>query len=212
VVNQEADVEPQAVMVEGAIASGDKIQQILNFWFGTPTDGFYGQSRPEWFRKDSVFDGQLRSRFLDTYHQAAQGQLDCWQETPEGCLALILVLDQFPRNLFRQQSQAFATDEKALAIAQFAIDRQFDRALIPIQRWFIYLPFEHSENLDRQRQSLQLFRSLGNDGSAAQAIAYAQQHYDIIAKFGRFPHRNAILGRESTLEELEFLKQPDSSF
>jgi uncharacterized protein (DUF924 family) len=189
-----------------------KVGEIIDFWFGTPADSFYGQPRPEWFGKDPAFDERLRSRFLDTYRRAAQGQLDSWQASPRGCLALILALDQFPRNLFRQQPQAFATGESALAIAQLALDSQFDRELLPVQRWFIYLPFEHSEDLDRQRQSLQLFESLGEDSHGAQAIAYARQHFDIIEKFGRFPHRNAILGRESTPEELEFLQQPHSSF
>jgi len=186
--------------------------EILAFWFGKPEDSEYGKPRQAWFTKDVAFDEEVRSRFLDEYHQAAMGQLNHWQESPDSCLALILLLDQFPRNMFRGQPQAFATDSQALAVAQYAVSQGFDQQLLPVQRWFIYLPFEHSENLTHQRQCVELFSTLKHDPDSASTIDYAYRHLQVIERFGRFPHRNPILGRESTPEEVVFLKQPGSSF
>ena len=186
--------------------------KILAFWFGEPDDPEYGKPRQAWFTKNAAFDEEVRSRFLDNYQQAATGQLNHWQESPYSCLALILLLDQFPRNMFRGQPQAFATDSHALALAQYAVSQGFDQQLLPVQRWFIYMPFEHSENLAHQRRCVELFSTLKNDPDSASTIDYAYRHLQVIERFGRFPHRNPILGRESTPEEVAFLKQPGSSF
>ncbi len=187
-------------------------EEILEFWFGKPDDPDRPKVRKFWFKKNTEFDEEVRSRFLDTYEQAAAGQLDSWKEEPSTCLALIILLDQFPRNIFRGQPQAFATDPQALATAKYAVNRGFDRELLPVQRWFVYMPFEHSEELADQQRSVELFGTLKDDPGLEQGIDYAMRHLRAIERFGRFPHRNAILGRESTPEEVEFLKQPGSSF
>ena len=137
-----------------------QFQQVLDFWFGKPESESYGKPRKEWFVKNTAFDEEVRSRFLEIYQQAARGELDNWQETPLSCLALIITLDQFPRNMFRQTPQAFATDAQALANAKRAIASQFDRQLLPVQRWFVYVPFEHSENLAEQELAVKLFSTL----------------------------------------------------
>jgi uncharacterized protein (DUF924 family) len=182
---------------------------ILDFWFAPALSPEYGHSRPVWFKKDPEFDRLIRDRFLTVYQQAAAGQLTAWQASAPTCLALIVLLDQFPRNLFRHTPQAFATDPQALAAAEQAIADGFDAKLLPVQRWFIYMPFEHSENLQHQERSLRLFEQLKDLPAGAD---YARRHWQVIQRFGRFPHRNAILGRSSTPEELEFLTQPGSSF
>lgn len=187
-------------------------EEILKFWFGDPAGSEYGQSRPEWFKKDPAFDRTIEKQFLPVYEQAAAGQLESWPGSPSTCLALILVLDQFPRNIFRDTPRAFATDPLALQAARQAVTQGFDRQLLPVQRWFVYLPFEHSEDLADQQRSLQLFQQLESDPASQNAIDYARRHLEIIERFGRFPHRNAILGRPSTPTELEFLQQPGSSF
>ncbi|MFB2896547.1 DUF924 family protein [Aerosakkonemataceae cyanobacterium BLCC-F50] len=187
-------------------------QEILNFWFGTPDRSNYGKPRNIWFSRNSEFDQLVKTRFLSDYELAASGNLNHWQDLPESCLAFIILCDQFPRNMFRDRPKAFATDPQALALAQYAVERGFDRQFLPVQRWFFYLPFQHSENLEHQRQSLALFEQLGDDPDSLNCIDYAIQHLKIIERFGRFPHRNQILGRETTPEEAEFLKQPGSSF
>lgn len=191
------------------------LEEVLQFWFSVPQseEAQYRQRSKVWFGKNTEFDQIIHRRFLMTYKQAASGELDAWQATPEGCLALILLLDQFPRNLFRGQPQSFATDPQALALALAAIAQSFDQALAPIQRIFIYLPLEHSENLDHQHQSVTLFQQLtSNSPELADVFDYAVRHQTVIERFGRFPHRNAILGRASTATELDFLTQPGSSF
>ena len=185
---------------------------ILEFWFGHPDHSDYGQPRRCWFRKDPGFDQQIRDRFLDDYDQAAQGNLQAWQTASESCLALILLLDQFPRNLFRGTPQAFTTDSQALDSARWAVYQGFDQHLLPVQRWFIYLPFEHSENRVDQQQSLMLWQQLQDDPNSASSIDYAHKHAAVIERFRRFPHRNAILNRVSTPAELGFLNQRGSSF
>lgn len=190
----------------------DHATDILSFWFGSPDDRSFGKPHKAWFTKDLEFDRSIRSQFLNDYEKAARGELNPWKEAPHSCLALILLLDQFPRNLFRGFPQAFATDAQALEIAQWAIAHQFDRVLLPVQRWFLYLPFEHCENLAEQRRSVTLFQQLQDDPDSASTIDYAIRHYQVIERFGRFPHRNAILGRESTPEEVAFLQEPGSSF
>lgn len=186
--------------------------EILDFWFGTSKDAEYGNSRQVWFAKNSEFDQEITTRFLPDYQLAATRQLDSWKNTPVSCLALIILLDQFPRNMFRNRPETFATDSLALSIAQQAIAQNFDRQLLPIQRLFIYLPFEHSEDLQHQRQAVELLRQLKEDAGYTNFFDYALRHLAIIERFGRFPHRNQILGRVSTPEEEEFLKQPGSGF
>ncbi|MBR8834186.1 MAG: DUF924 domain-containing protein [Stigonema ocellatum SAG 48.90 = DSM 106950] len=187
-------------------------KEILDFWFDRPEEPGYGKPRAFWFTKKPEFDEQIRALFLPHYQKAAAGYLDDWIEFPETCLALILLLDQFPRNMFRGTPEAFATDWEALSAAQHAVAQGYDRKLLPVQRWFIYLPFEHSENLEHQRKAVQLFRQLSNHPDSASCIEYAIRHMEVIQRFGRFPHRNAILGRPSVPEEIEFLKQIGSFF
>ncbi|MGP1678389.1 MAG: DUF924 family protein [Burkholderiales bacterium] len=187
-------------------------REVLDFWFGPAGSAEHGRPREAWFKKSDAFDEVIRARFLDLHRQAADGQLQPWQAAPDSLLALIVVLDQFSRNLYRGTSRAFATDAQALAAAQFAVARGFDRLLAPVQRWFVYLPYEHAEDLARQRQCLELFQGLRGDPDSAGSIDYARRHFEIIERFGRFPHRNAILGRVLTPEEVEFLRQPGSGF
>lgn len=155
-----------------------------------------------WFKRDATFDALTRLRLGRLHEAAAQGALDRWGERPEGALALLILLDQAPRNLFRGTPRAFATDARALAVAEAAIARGFDRRVTKAMAWFFYLPFEHSEDPDHQRRCVALFRRLG----APDGLHYAELHADIVARFGRFPHRNAILGRVSTAQEASFLK------
>jgi uncharacterized protein (DUF924 family) len=187
--------------------NGPDFIEVLDFWFGAPGSRERGRPRKAWFRKSEPFDAEIRRRFLDTWEQAARGELERWQATPLASLALVVTLDQFPRNMFRGTARAFASDSLAFAVARETIAREFDRLLSPVERSFVYLPFEHAEDLAAQRRSLALFHAL--DG---EQVEYARRHYEIIARYGRFPHRNAILGRPSTAEEIEFLKQPGSSF
>ena len=187
-------------------------QPILDFWFGEPDSPHYGKPRREWFIKSEEFDREITASFYLDYQKAATGKLDSWQNQPLSCLALIILLDQFPRNMFRQQPQAFATDAQALNFAKYAVTQEFEQQLLPVQRWFIYLPFEHSENLADQHQAVELFSTLKDDPDSASSIEYAHRHLQVIEKFGRFPHRNAILCRPSTAQEREFLQQPGSSF
>jgi uncharacterized protein (DUF924 family) len=181
-------------------------QQVLGFWFqGNERD-------PRWFGKDPAFDAQLRARFLPLYERAAGGGLVRWMNASADCLALILVLDQFPRNMFRGTARAFATDAAALAAAKCAVADGHDRSMRPAQRMFLYLPFQHAESLAEQDRSLELNAPLGAFQETFDVPRFAEAHRAIIERFGRFPHRNAALGRASTPEEIEFLKQPGSSF
>ena len=166
----------------------------------------------KWFEKDAAFDDEIHRRFLMVHEAAAAGKLTDWEASAEGALALLILLDQFPRNMYRGTPAAFACDSHAQRIARNAVARGFDRDLLPVERWFVYLPFEHAEDRASQCKSLQLFATLRNDPGSAGNMDYARRHYEIVARFGRFPHRNAILGRESTPEEIEFLKQPGSGF
>ena len=193
----------------------ERVDAILNFWFGDRQDrsSEYGQMRKVWFKKDPVFDEIIRTRFQTDYERAAAEQLTNWRQTPKSALALILLLDQFPRNLFRGDPRSFATDAQALTAAQGAIAQKFDQQLLPVERLFLYLPFEHSENLDHQNQSVNWVNQLVDQYPGMESsLEYAVRHQDIIARFGRFPHRNPILGRAMTTEEVEFLKQRGSRF
>jgi uncharacterized protein (DUF924 family) len=188
-------------------------QQVLDFWFGAPGEPHYLQPRTEWFRKDPAFDAAIRDRFGALINAALGGALDGWAAPTRAAVARIVVLDQFPRNAFRDSARMFAGDERALAAARALVDAGADRALPGVMRQFVYLPFEHAENLADQQTSMTLFVRLAQDEPAlADLPQWAQKHLDIVARFGRFPHRNALLGRESTPEETEFLKQPGSGF
>jgi uncharacterized protein (DUF924 family) len=174
---------------------------VWRFWF---EEG----PKERWFRKDPEFDAEIGRRFADLPEAALRGELDSWWETPRGALALVLVLDQFPRNLFRGEDRAFRYDAAARAVADRVVKAGLDSALTLDERVFLYLPFEHSEALADQDRAIELFTALGD----ANYLRYAHAHRDIVVRFGRFPHRNAALGRPSTPEEAEFLTQPGSSF
>jgi uncharacterized protein (DUF924 family) len=186
--------------------------EVLGFWFGAPDSPEFGRYRRQWFEKSDGFDALCRERFLATHEAAAAGRLDGWAERPLAALALVVALDQLPRNMFRGTPRAFATDATALAVARRIVSSGLDAAYMPAQRWFAYLPFEHAEDLATQRESLAVYERLRGDPTSASPIAYAQRHYAVIERFGRFPHRNAILSRTSTPEELAFLATPGSSF
>ncbi len=188
-------------------------QDILNFWFGAPDSAEYGQPRKCWFEKNPTFDDEIRARFLDTLAEAATGRLTDWEASPESLLALIVLLDQFPRNLFRNDARAFATDPLALIHAQTLIQRGWDQQLAPLQRVFAYLPFEHSEDPARQDRAVALFTALSEAQPGFEGyLDYAERHRVVIRRFGRFPHRNAALSRESTPEEIDYLQQPGAGF
>ena len=181
----------------------DTRQEILHFWFK--------ETEPvQWFQKNSDFDQLIRDRFLVPYKMAKEGLSDDWQYEADGCLALCILLDQFPRNMFRDTPQAFESDEKALRVAKFCIKQGFDQVLSPVKRRFIYLPFEHSEDIAEQEKSLKYFESIKKDDPMG--YEYAVRHYDVIKEFGRFPHRNAVLGRPNTDAEEEYLAQPNAGF
>jgi uncharacterized protein (DUF924 family) len=189
-----------------------RAQVLLDFWFGDPASPEGERPREVWFTVDPAFDAALRARFLDDQRRAAAGDYDAWRAAPDSCLALILLLDQLPRNLHRGSPAAYACDAKARAMARHALERGFDRSQSPARRCFLYLPFEHSEDLADQALGLALFEALAGDLDDPKALAAARRHHEIIARFGRFPHRNKVLGRLSTAEEEAFLKEPNSSF
>jgi uncharacterized protein (DUF924 family) len=174
-----------------AIASAS---DVVSFW----RDAGYER----WFKPDAGFDRDVRERFLATHEAAASSNLSVWERTPEGALALLILLDQFPRNMFRGTPRAFATDAAAREVARRALDRGFDKEVEPQMRSFFYLPFMHSESVADQEQCLALYKAHGNEDG----IKYAEIHLDAIRRFGRFPHRNEILGRASTPEEVAYLE------
>ena len=165
---------------------------IVAFWREAGSD--------RWFKKDAAFDDEIKQRFLATHEAAAAGKLTAWEQSAEGALALLILLDQFPRNMFRGEARAFATDSLARAVTSRAILNGFDGAF-PDMRGFFYLPFEHSENLADQERGLALYKAVGDEDG----LKWAKTHADIIRRFGRFPHRNAVLGRVTTPEEQTFL-------
>ncbi|MFA9460065.1 DUF924 family protein [Thiohalorhabdus methylotrophus] len=177
-------------------------EQVLAFWFA--------ELRPEqWFRRDPEVDAAIRRRFADLYARTAEQGGGRWMEAPRSALAAVLVLDQFPRNLFRDDPRAYTTDPLALDLAERAVAQGFDRELDPPeQRAFLYMPLQHSEDPGKQARSVDLFATLG-DG---EFLDFARRHKAVIDRFGRFPHRNAVLGRASTPAEEEFLRQPGSAF
>ncbi|WP_165396743.1 DUF924 family protein [Sphaerotilus mobilis] len=207
-------------------------REVLDFWFGAPGSPQQGRTRAEWFRKDPVFDAQIADRFGPLVLAALAGGLLDWEPGHEDgaaagdggnggdagapsrqALALLIVLDQFPRNLYRGDARAFDGDARALDIASRLVAAGLDRDLLGVERQFVYLPFEHAESLVAQRCAMALFTQLARDEPALSGLVdWARRHHDIVARFGRFPHRNAVLGRQSTAEEIEFLKQPGSGF
>ncbi len=188
-------------------------QAVLDFWFRAPGEPEYHRTRAEWFRKDDAFDAQIRTRFGALIEQALAGDLAGWAAHPAPAVAQIVVLDQFTRNVFRGSARAFAGDTLALAAARALVASGADRAMPGVRRQFVYLPFEHAEDLACQDESIRLFTQLGRDEPAlADLLPWAERHHEIIVRFGRFPHRNALLGRASSAEETAFLQQPGSSF
>jgi uncharacterized protein (DUF924 family) len=185
---------------------------LLDFWFGLPGSPEHNRSRDIWFKADPAFDEALRRRFLGDQEAAAGGARAHWLDAPDTALALVLLLDQLPRNLFRGSPRAYSSDAAARQAAARAVDHGFDRRVVPVRRWFFYLPFEHSEAMADQQRSLELYASLPFDEDRETCLRAAQQHHDIIARFGRFPHRNVVLGRHSTAEEEAFLREPSSRF
>jgi uncharacterized protein (DUF924 family) len=189
-------------------------RDVLDFWFGAPGSPEAGQPRREWFVKKDEFDDVIRTRFGATIDQALAGGLREWDgQGPQGLLARILVLDQFTRNAHRNTPMSFAGDALALAAACALVDSGADRQLPPLRRAFAYMPFEHAEDAYMQERAVELFGVLAADHPGFdEMLDYAHRHRGVIARFGRFPHRNAILGRASTPEEEEFLRQPGSRF
>ena len=180
-----------------------RADEVLRFWFGEGAER--GQTHKRWFEKNPTFDTEIRNRFLPLYEELATS--DDWLSSSSYCLARIVVLDQFPRNMFRGKARAFSTDSLALAAAKHAVAMGYDRDRLPVEKQFVYLPFEHSESLADQERACELMKPLGEE-----LYGWAVKHKVIIERFGRFPHRNEILGRKSTPEEIEFLKQPGSGF
>ena len=180
-----------------------RAREVLQFWFDPALDA--AQRNKRWFGKDAAFDAGIRQRFPALYGEGAAGRLAAWKGSAHECLALVIVLDQFPRNMFRGEGRAFATDAMAREAAQALLPRAAE--LSPEERLFAWLPFEHSESRDDQSLACELIAPLG-----AELLRYAERHREIIERFGRFPHRNAMLGRASTPEETEFLKTPGSGF
>jgi uncharacterized protein (DUF924 family) len=186
---------------------------VLEFWFGPPEQADLEQTQPRWFRKDPAFDRKVADTFGPLIEQALAGGLTDWAWEPGPALARVLLLDQFTRNAFRDTPRAFAGDVLALAAARAMVEHGQDQHLRPLQRVFVYLPFEHAEDLHAQNEALKLFGRLAEDAPGlADNLEWARKHHVIIQRFGRFPHRNAILGRASTPEELAFLEQPGSRF
>lgn len=197
------------------------IDEVLSFWFGEPTDD--GMARPEvqqrWWKKDAAFDASIQARFGATFERAVRGELQDWADSPRGRVALVIVLDQFSRNLGRGSGEAFANDPAALRLASAAVERGELDELPPLHAYFLLMPFMHAEDVEAQRRCVELFRE-----RAARApnealrrlfeggADFAERHRVIVERFGRFPHRNALLGRASSPEEEAFLKEPGSSF
>jgi uncharacterized protein (DUF924 family) len=189
-------------------AMNPQAAEVLHFWFGTDDT-----ARDEWFRKDAAFDASIAERFATLVEQALAGGLADWDAAADSALARVLLLDQFTRNMFRGSPRAFAGDPRALALARAMVGRGDDATLPPLRRVFVYLPFEHAEDPAAQRESLRLFAALAAAHPALAAYEdYARRHAVVIERFGRFPHRNAVLGRASTADELAFLREPGSSF
>jgi uncharacterized protein (DUF924 family) len=206
--------------VTDAAALAPEARAVLDFWFGA-LDGSgraTAERRQRWWRKDADFDALIRQRFESRWQAAAAGELDHWSSSAEGRLALIVVLDQFPRNMFRDRAEMFATDRQALKLTVQGIESGLDRALSSDPAAFFYMPLMHSESRVDQHLGMRMYSELvaRSPEDAREAVAnnldFMGRHFAIVDRFGRFPHRNAILGRESTPDEVQFLEQPGSSF
>lgn len=188
-------------------------QDVLTFWFGEAHSPEYGKPRAMWFQKNLSVDQAIITRFGQLHKRASQGELKDWEKDPVTLLALIILLDQFSRHIYRNEAQAFSTDTVACALSIQAIEQGFDQKVIPIARVFYYLPLEHSENIIDQARSVALFTALYEENPLYQEfLTYAQKHYDIIAQFGRFPHRNQVLRRVSSHAEEKYLKESGTVF
>ena len=195
-------------------------EDVLDFWFGQPGSAADVAARQNklWFGKSAANDQLVTERFADTLLAAGAGKLDHWALTPRNQLALIVVLDQFPHHIHRNHGQSFAYDAQSLALAQAMIENGDAARITPIERVFVYLPLEHAESMAMQDLSVTLYAQLEADAIPAERplfkgfLDYAQQHREVVARFGRFPHRNDLLGRPSTADEIAFLKQPGSRF
>lgn len=191
----------------------DEARAVLTYWFGDETEAANGQPRDLWFRKSTATDAEIAQRFGAVIERALRGEFAGWAARPAGALAEIVLLDQFTRNVFRDTAHAFAGDPQALRAAQALLATRADLALPPAQRAFAYLPFEHAESMPWQDRAVQLFTALADDApQLAGMLDYAKKHREVVQRFGRFPHRNAALGRQSTPEESQFLREPDSRF
>lgn len=187
-------------------------RDVYDFWFGAPGSDGHGDVRDFWFASTPDIDREIKERFLDRYLRAAAGDFEDWKSDARGWVALIVLLDQVPRNVFRGNPQSFAADPVALASAKQLEASPLHEELITVEKLFAYLPFEHSENIHDQTKSVALFEAIDHHEQKAEWIEFAVLHRDIVAKFGRFPHRNAILGRKSTPEEKAWLESSDQRF
>jgi len=192
----------------------ETIDSVIRYWFGEASSSadINAEKKRLWWSKNEKVDEKIADRFSALIDAVASGELDHWNESDNGLLASIICTDQFPRNIYRGHSKSFSYDQIALRFARQAIAMGFDRKLSLIKRVFIYMPFEHSEEISDQQQAVSLMQSLVEQSSTDEKDVFAGWHHEVIAEFGRFPHRNAILGRESTEKELVFLKKPGSSF
>ncbi|AXE32391.1 DUF924 domain-containing protein [Chromobacterium phragmitis] len=189
-----------------------QVEEVLAFWFGASDDEALSRPREAWFRRDDAFDAEIRRRFLPQWRALAAGELAIDAGDARGALAWLIVADQFPRNLFRGEARAFSSDAMAREGARLAVGQGLEQTLPPVARVFFYLPFEHSEDMADQRRSLALFAALDAALPGSNYLDYARRHERVIAEFGRFPHRNAALGRASTPAELSYLAQPGAGF
>ena len=180
------------------------VTRILDFWFGAPGSAEYGKPRMMWFKSGDTLDAEIRTRFEADWHRAMAGDYDDLTGDARGALAIIILLDQFPRNMFRATAQAFASDSRALQIAIQSVDAGFDQELAELERMFMYLPFEHAEDIAMQDRAVSLMSGL----SDPQYLDYAHKHRDIILRFGRYPYRNDVLGRANTAEEEAWMNDP----
>ena len=199
----------------------ETVSSVLNFWFGSGESALESSAEKSsiWWLKNEQVDREITERFADVTEEVNSGtQYSDWRKTTRGCLASIICLDQFPRNMYRNTPRSFAYDSAALGLTQFMVESGVDQDLMPVYRTFVYLPYEHSENLSDQELSVRLYESLVNivhedeKPLFQEYLGFAISHYEIIKKFSRFPHRNKILGRVSSEEEKEFLTRPGSSF
>jgi uncharacterized protein (DUF924 family) len=195
-----------------AVSLPDRAKALIDVWFGPPGDPGREQPREIWFKSTEKFDASLRQAFLADYEAAAAGALREWEALPEGALALVLLLDQIPRNIFRGKPRTYATDAAACAAADRALEKGFDRMVPLVWRRFFYMPFHHSENIEDQRRSVALFDALPRNPDRRDSLRrYGRPYVEVIERFGRFPHRNAILDRKSTPDEITFLEELETS-